>query len=241
METLPLSLPVDAQALSEEGVVLAVDKPLGMTSFKVVSILRSAFRKRYQIKKIKIGHAGTLDPLATGVLVVCAGRATKSIHQFMDDTKGYRAEMTLGAVTASYDRETDVEPTGVAIPELTAQLLEELQAKFTGEISQVPPIYSAVRADGRRAYERARAGEKVELNARPVMIHRLEIHPVKPGQWVLDIECGKGTYIRSLAHDIGQHLGCGAYLSGLVRTRVGEHHLDGCFEIESLAQRVRAK
>ena len=241
METLPLDLPNDTQALTEEGMVLAVDKPLGMTSFKVVAILRSAFRKRYQLKRVKIGHAGTLDPLATGVLVVCVGRATKRIHTFMDSAKAYRAEMTLGAVTASYDAETEVEPTGIASPDCTEALKQEILAKFQGEIDQVPPIYSAVRSEGQRAYELARAGEEVHLKSRRVTIHQLDIHCVAPDRWVLDIACSKGTYIRSLAHDIGQHLGCGAYLSGLVRTQVGDYRLEDCHELESLAQRVRAK
>jgi tRNA pseudouridine55 synthase len=201
------------------GFWIAVDKPLEWTSFDVVAKVRNALKKRYGTR-IKIGHAGTLDPLATGMLVLAVGRATKDIESVMAGAKTYTATLKLGAVTASYDAETPEQPTGQPIPALTEALAAALTAKFTGEVQQVPPQFSAVKIDGARAYQIARSGKTAEIKARPVQIHRLEVAQVDSETWKMTVGCGKGTYIRSLAHDIGQHLGCGAYLTALRRTEV---------------------
>ncbi|MCO4748897.1 MAG: tRNA pseudouridine(55) synthase TruB [Schleiferiaceae bacterium] len=238
MATVDLNLPADAETLVQQGLTLAIDKPLGMTSFHVVRRMRGAFQRRYNLKKLKIGHAGTLDPLATGVLVLCVGRATKGIQQYVDSEKGYQALLTLGAITASYDAESDIEPTGSAIPELTDELRLALIEQFSGLISQKPPIFSAVKIEGKRAYHLARKGVAVDIKAREVVIHALSIQAIQPDVWQLDIQCSKGTYIRSLAHDMGQSLGCGAYLSGLVRTQVGSHHLHACHDLDAAWEAV---
>lgn len=218
MDRTQLSIPSDLEE-ARAGFWIAVDKPLEWTSFDVVAKVRNALKRRYSTR-IKIGHAGTLDPLATGMLVLAVGRATKDIESVMSGAKTYTATLKLGAVTASYDAETPEQPSGQPIPELTGALVAELTAKFTGEILQVPPIFSAVKIDGARAYELARSGKNAEIKARPIEIHRLEITATAPHIWELTVGCGKGTYIRSLAHDIGQHLGCGAYLTALRRTEV---------------------
>lgn len=218
MERPELSVPLDLDE-ARAGFWIPVDKPLGWTSFDVVAKVRNALKKRYGTR-IKIGHAGTLDPLATGMLVLAVGRATKDIESVMAGAKTYTATLKLGAVTASYDAETPEQPSGQPIPELTESLVAELTAKFSGEVLQVPPLFSAVKIDGARAYDIARSGKTAEINARPVQIHRLEFSALAPDTWELTVGCGKGTYIRSLAHDIGQHLGCGAYLTALRRTEV---------------------
>ena len=238
MAAVDLNLPADAETLVQQGLTLAIDKPLGMTSFQVVGKMRGAFKRRYNLTKLKIGHAGTLDPLATGVLVLCVGRATKGIEQYVDSEKGYQATVTLGATTASYDAESVIEPTGSAIPELTDALRLALMEQFSGLITQKPPIFSAVKVGGKRAYHLARKGIAVEIKARQVTIHALTIHAIKPDVWQLNIQCSKGTYIRSLAHDMGQFLGCGAYLSGLIRTQVGAHHLDACHSLNAAWEAV---
>lgn len=218
MDRRQLSIPTDLEE-ARAGFWIAVDKPLEWTSFDVVAKVRNALKKRYATR-IKIGHAGTLDPLATGMLVLAVGRATKDIESVMAGAKTYTATLKLGAVTASYDAETPEQPSGQPIPELTDDLVAALTAKFTGEVLQVPPLFSAVKIDGARAYELARSGKTAEIKARPVQIHRLEITSLAPDVWELTVGCGKGTYIRSLAHDMGQHLGCGAYLTSLRRTEV---------------------
>lgn len=218
MEHTRLTIPPDVEG-ARAGFWIPVDKPLGWTSFDVVAKVRNALKRRYGTR-IKIGHAGTLDPLATGMLVLAVGRSTKDIESVMAGAKTYTATLKLGAVTASYDAETPEQQTGAKVPELTKNLMHELQAQFTGEIQQVPPLFSAVKIEGARAYDIARSGKTAEIKARPVQIHHLEMEAVAPNVWSLTIGCGKGTYIRSLAHDIGQYLGCGAYLTGLRRTHV---------------------
>lgn len=219
--------------LREEGWVIPINKPLQWTSFDVVAKVRNALKKHYGVR-VKIGHAGTLDPLATGVLVLCVGKATKSIESWMGGEKGYRATVTFGATTASYDAEAEVEPTGAAVPAFSLALWETIQARFTGEIQQVPPMFSAIRVDGKRAYAEARKGKTLELPARPISIHSLELLERTGNTWVLQVQCGKGTYIRSLAHDLGAFLGCGAYLSGLERTQVGRLSTKDCWTIEEI-------
>lgn len=218
MEHPQLTIPSDLDA-ARAGFWIPVDKPLGWTSFDVVAKVRNALKRRYGTR-IKIGHAGTLDPLATGMLVLAVGRATKDIESVMAGAKEYTATLKLGSVTASYDAETPEQPTGRPVPECSEALAAELKQKFLGEVQQVPPIFSAVKIDGARAYEIARSGKTAEIKARTVLIHHLEIEVVGPDVWMLTIGCGKGTYIRSLANDIGEFLGCGAYLTGLRRTQV---------------------
>ena len=188
------------------GFWIAVDKPLGWTSFDVVAKVRNALKRRYGTR-IKIGHAGTLDPLATGMLVLAVGRKTKDIESVMAGRKAYLATIRLGSHTDSYDSETPEQPSEVPVPELSAELASRLQAKFTGLVMQVPPIYSALKVDGQRAYSLARSGKAVQLEARPVQIDSLELRSIDHQTWEALVRCGKGTYIRSLAHDQGQELG----------------------------------
>ncbi len=201
------------------GFWISVDKPLGWTSFDVVAKVRNALKRRYGTR-IKIGHAGTLDPLATGMLVLAVGQKTKEIESVMAGAKAYTATLKLGATTASYDAERPEQPTGVVVPELTPALFAELTKVFTGTVMQVPPQFSAVKVDGKRAYDMARTGKVAEVKARPVQIDDLSLHPIDETHWEMSVRCGKGTYIRSLGHDIGQHVGCGAYLTALRRTEV---------------------
>ena len=201
------------------GFWISVDKPLGWTSFDVVAKVRNALKRRYGTR-IKIGHAGTLDPLATGLLVLAVGQKTKEIESVMAGAKAYTATLKLGATTASYDAETPEQPTGVVVPVLTPALFAELTKVFTGTVMQVPPQFSAVKVDGKRAYDMARSGKVAEVKARPVQIDDLSLRAIDETHWELSVRCGKGTYIRSLGHDIGQHVGCGAYLTALRRTEV---------------------
>jgi tRNA pseudouridine55 synthase len=227
------------ESLREVGWVLPVNKPLNWTSFDVVAKVRNALKKHYGVR-VKIGHAGTLDPLATGVLVLCVGKATKSIDSWMNGEKGYTASITFGGTTASYDAETEVVTTGKMVPELSPDLWASIQEKFTGEIQQVPPIYSAIRVEGKRAYAEARKGNTtLELASRPVVIHSLELLENNKNTWMIKVQCGKGTYIRSLAHDMGAFLGCGAYLSGLERTQVGRLTTADCWLIEEILSALK--
>ena len=231
-------IPPDLDTL-QAGWILSVDKPLGWTSFDVVAKVRNGLKRRYGAK-IKIGHAGTLDPLATGVLVLCAGRATKTIPHWVDTQKRYRAVVKLGATTASYDAESDILPTGQPIPAWSEALHEEVMQKFLGEIEQIPPIYSAVRVDGKRAYAEARQGKEVDMPSRRVTIFALEFVETEGDSWIVDITCSKGTYIRSLAHDLGATMGCGAYLAGLVRTHVGDFSLDESHSVQEVLDALSA-
>src|SRR5215207_3710637 len=190
---------------------LNIDKPLRMTSHDVVAQVRRKFKLK------RVGHAGTLDPLATGVLVVCLGAATRLSEYVMDSTKQYRARVTLGVTTTTYDAEGDVVQQREA-GHITRKMVEAALPQFTGEIDQLPPMYSAIKKGGRKLYEIARAGETIELTPRRITIYGLEIVEWSPPECVLDVTCSAGTYIRSLAFDLGKALGVGAYLSGLVRT-----------------------
>ncbi len=194
--------------------ILNVNKGLGTTSFQVVSFVR----KRSGVRRV--GHAGTLDPAATGVLLVCLGQATRVTEYLMDLRKTYRATVRLGASTTTYDAEGEVTATADA-GGVTEDALREALEKFTGEIMQTPPAHSAVKVGGERAYRMARRGEAVALRARPAQVYRIDLLRWAPPEVEIEAECGKGTYIRSLAHDLGQSLGCGAHLAALCRTRVG--------------------
>ena len=200
-----------------------VDKPLTWTSFDVVNKIRFLLKRHLGIKKIKVGHAGTLDPLATGLVIVCTGRQTKTLEELMGHDKEYEATLKLGATTPSFDKETEEDmtyPTEHITEELVRKVLSE---RFTGEIDQTPPTFSAIRVDGHRAYEYARKGKDgdLKLESRRIKIYKMEVMSYAPGELSLRIGCSKGTYIRALARDIGEALGSGAYLTSLRRTRVG--------------------
>ncbi|MDR2131369.1 MAG: tRNA pseudouridine(55) synthase TruB [Odoribacteraceae bacterium] len=216
-----------------EGAVLAVDKPLGWTSFDVVNKIRISLRGKYG--KIKVGHAGTLDPLATGVVVICIGKETKEIERYMGQEKEYLARVTFGHTTPSYDLESAFDGE-YDYSHINRELLEAVAGRFVGEIEQYPPIFSAVRINGTRAYEMARAGNEVKMTSRRVQIHAVEITEVQVPEVTFRVTCGKGTYIRSLAHDIGRACGSGAYLSALRRTSVGTFRVEHAFCMEELVR-----
>lgn len=215
------------------GEVLLIDKPLGWTSFDVVKKVRNAIRIK------KVGHAGTLDPLATGMLILCTGRATKTIDSIQGQTKEYIATIKFGATTASYDAELPEENLH-DVSSLTRDNIEAAIEQFRGMVIQVPPIYSAVKVDGKRAYEQARKGKEVKLRERTVQVDAFELmeQVEAPHTWKARIECSKGTYIRSLAHDLGQALGVGAYLTGLIRTRIGDYQLENAWKIDDLIDAI---
>jgi len=216
----------------EEGRVLLIDKPYGWTSFDVVRRLRSLLRIK------KIGHAGTLDPLATGLLILCTGKYTKKINEYMAREKEYTGTITLGATTPTYDLES--EPCNFKdCSHITATQVATVAASFTGEIMQVPPAHSAVKKDGKRAYELARKGKEVELAARKILISAFDTELQLP-EVHFRVTCSTGTYIRSLAQDVGAVLGCGGYLSRLCRTRIGEFRLEDAWTMEQAEERIRA-
>ena len=215
----------------KEGEVLFFNKPLGWTSFKVVGHARYHICRRMKVKKLKVGHAGTLDPLATGVMIVCTGKATKRIEEFQYHTKEYIATIQLGATTPSYDLEHEIDAT-YPTEHITREMVEETLKQFLGEIHQVPPVFSACKVDGKRAYDLARKGEEVELKPKLLVIDELELLECDLVKMEIKIRvvCSKGTYIRALARDIGEALHSGAHLTGLVRTRVGEVKLEDCLD-----------
>ena len=215
----------------KEGEVLYFDKPLGWTSFKVVGHVRYHLCRHLGVKKLKVGHAGTLDPLATGVMIVCTGRATKRIEEFQAHEKEYVATLRLGATTPSYDLEHAVDrtyPTG----HITRALVEETLPRFTGEIWQTPPAFSACMVNGERAYELARRGEEVVLRPKLLVIDEIELLDFRPDvpEMTIRVACSKGTYIRALARDIGEALRSGAHLTALRRTRVGDVRVEDCMD-----------
>lgn len=215
----------------KNGQVLLIDKPLEWTSFQVVNKLRWHIRKKFNIKKIKVGHAGTLDPLATGLLIICTGKQTKNIHEYQGQEKEYTGTFTLGATTPSYDLETAVDQT-FATEHITEKLLQETTHQFTGVIQQKPPIFSAIKKDGVRLYELARKGETTEIKAREVTISEFEITKIDLPTVDFRVVCSKGTYIRSLAYDFGLALSSGAHLSRLRRTKIGDYNVENAQSIE---------
>lgn len=215
-----------------KGEILSFNKPYGWTSFQVVSKVRSAISKKLHVKKMKVGHAGTLDPLATGVLIVCTGKSTKLIDELQSHTKEYIATLKLGATTPSYDKETE-EDAVYPTEHITKELVETVLQRFIGTIEQTPPEYSAVKINGKRAYEFARKGKSVELKPKTLVIDSIELLECNFPEIVICVVCSKGTYIRALARDIGRELQSGAYLTGLVRTRIGEYKIDECLDPET--------
>ena len=208
-----------------EGQVLLIDKPLGWSSFQAVNSLKWKIRKKFQLKKIKIGHAGTLDPLATGLLLICTGKATKTINELQGQEKEYTGTITLGGTTPSYDLETKINE-NFPIDHITKELIHSTTAQFIGDIEQIPPVFSALKKDGKRLYEYAREGKEVEIKKRKVTITEFEITAVDLPLVHFRVVCSKGTYIRSLAHDLGIALHSGAHLSSLKRTKIGDYNVN---------------
>lgn len=217
------------------GEILYIDKPLRWTSFDAVKRIRGVLLRRLGKKKFKVGHAGTLDPLATGVMIVCTGRATRRIEELQAGVKEYVAEITLGATTPSYDLETEINAT-YPTEHITPELVSETLSRFVGEISQVPPAYSACKVDGKRAYKMARKGQEVNLKAKTLVIDEIELLEYSQQKITVRIVCSKGTYIRALARDIGEALGTGAHLTALRRTRVGDVKIDDCLDIDRVTE-----
>ena len=214
----------------QEGRVLLIDKPLNWTSFQVVNKIRWLIKQQFSIKKIKVGHAGTLDPLATGLLILCTGKFTKKIETYQAQVKEYTGTITLGATTPSYDLESEIDQK-FDISEISeADILKNTQ-QFLGKIQQQPPIFSALKQNGKRLYEYAREGSKIEIPSRPVTINEFKITKIKLPCIEFRIVCGKGTYIRSLAHDFGKSLNNGAHLSGLRRTKIGEFRVEDAISV----------
>ena len=220
-----------------EGEIFYVDKPLRWTSFDVVKRIRGVLSRRTGIKKLKVGHAGTLDPLATGVMTVVTGRATKRIEELQAHTKEYVAEIRLGATTPSFDLETEVDAEYPWQHIGRKQIVEAL-SKFVGAIKQVPPAYSACKIDGKRAYKMARKGKEVNIKAKELVIDEIELVGMQLPVITVRVVCSKGTYIRALARDIGEALGSGAHLVGLRRTRVGDIRVESCEQVDRLIDRL---
>ena len=223
----------------KEGQILLFDKPLNWTSFQLVNKVRWLIRKTYNIKKIKVGHAGTLDPLATGLLIICTGKFTKRIEEFMGQEKEYTGTMVLGATTPSYDLETEIDAT-YPTDHLTQEQIKAATAQFTGSIQQKPPVFSALKKEGKRLYEFARAGEEVEIPSREVQISEFECTRIELPEVDFRVRCSKGTYIRSLAHDFGQALETGGHLSALRRTKIGDFDVENALNLEDFEQALDA-
>ena len=218
----------------QEGAYIYINKPYRMSSFGALAHIRYVLSRRLHVKRVKMGHAGTLDPLATGVLILCTGKATKQIESLQLHTKEYTATLQLGATTPSFDKEHTVDYT-YPIRHITRELIDSVLPRFVGDIQQRPPLYSACMVAGDRAYELARKGADVELSAKPVHIDEIELTGFDPSTMQLSIRvvCGKGTYIRSLARDLGQALGSGAFLTSLCRTRVGDVRIEDCLTFDA--------
>ena len=219
------------------GKVILIDKPLNWTSFQVVNKIRWAIRQKFNLKKIKVGHAGTLDPLATGLLILCTGKMTKKINLYQAENKEYTGTITLGATTPSFDLETEINET-FPIDHITKELILEVAESFKGKIEQKPPIYSAIKKDGVRLYELARKGEQTEIKSREVRIIDFEITKIDLPQVNFRIQCSKGTYIRSIANDFGKKLQSGGYLSSLRRTKSGTFDLSKAVSPESFVDEL---
>lgn len=221
----------------QEGQILLIDKPLNWTSFQVVNKVRWLIRKQFNIKKIKVGHAGTLDPLATGLLIICTGKYTKQIDSYQAQEKEYTGTITLGATTPSFDLETEIDQT-FDISNITEAEIKDATRQFIGEIEQYPPVFSAVKKDGKRLYEFARSGEDVEISSRKITISEFGITSINLPEVHFKVNCSKGTYIRSLAHDFGRALNNGAHLSGLRRTKIGAFSVEDAISIEDFEKAI---
>jgi len=224
-----------------EGQVLLIDKPLTWSSFQAVNKLKYVLKRKYDLpKKFKIGHAGTLDPLATGLLIICTGKFTKKITEIQAQAKEYTGTIVLGATTPSYDLETEVDST-FPTEHITEALILETTKQFLGEIDQKPPVFSAIKKDGKRLYEHARAGEEVEIASRKTTIYEFEITRIAMPEIDFRVKCSKGTYIRSLAFDFGKALQSGGYLSVLRRTKIGDYDVANAYKMDDLIAEIRAE
>ncbi|MCB4799805.1 tRNA pseudouridine(55) synthase TruB [Neotamlana laminarinivorans] len=221
------------------GQVLLIDKPLNWTSFQAVNKLRWEIRQAFNIKKIKVGHAGTLDPLATGLLIICTGKKTKEINTFQAQVKEYTGTIVLGSTTPSFDLETEINET-FPTDHITEELIHQTTKQFIGDIEQFPPVFSAVKKDGKRLYEFARAGEAVEIKPRTINISEFEITSIENLNVNFRVVCSKGTYIRSLANDFGKALQSGAHLSALRRTKIGDFNVTNALGIETFINTLKA-
>lgn len=225
----------------QNGQIILIDKPLTWSSFQAVNKLKYILKRKYNLpKKFKIGHAGTLDPLATGLLIICTGKFTKKITEIQAQTKEYTGTITVGATTPSYDLETEVD-SNFPINHIDEELIQQTAKKFIGEIDQKPPVFSAIKKDGKRLYEHARAGEEVEIQSRKTTIYEFEITRITLPEIDFRVQCSKGTYIRSLAFDFGVALKSGAHLTALRRTKIGDYSVENAvtpeiFEKEVLSQ-----
>lgn len=224
----------------KDGQVLLIDKPLTWTSFQAVNKLRWHIKQRFAIKKIKVGHAGTLDPLATGLLIICTGKQTKEIHTYQGQPKEYTGTITLGATTPSYDLETEVDEV-FPIDHITEETLQTISKQFIGDLEQKPPIFSAIKKDGKRLYDLARRGETTEIKSRTITISEFEITKVNLPNVEFRVVCSKGTYIRSLAYDFGKALNSGAHLSALRRTKIGDFSVQNADSIEDFIATLASK
>jgi len=222
----------------KEGKLLLIDKPLKWSSFQVVNKLRWEIKKTFDIKKIKVGHAGTLDPLATGLLLVCTGKMTKQIQELQDQKKVYSGTMTLGSTTPSYDLETDINQK-FSTDHICENILRETTKQFVGEIDQYPPLYSAIKKDGKRLYEYARLGQDIDIKPRKIFIESFNITKFQNQKVDFEVQCGKGTYIRSLANDFGKALNSGAHLSSLRRTKIGDFSINDAIEINEFVESLK--
>lgn len=217
------------------GEIIAINKPYTWTSFQIVNKIRYHLSRKFNVKRFKVGHAGTLDPLATGVLLLCTGKATKRIEELQKQTKEYVAEIMLGATTPSYDMEHPVNET-FPYEHITKEMLEDVLKSFIGDIAQRPPLFSACKVDGKRAYDLARKGSEMQLEPKQIRIDSIDLIEYNLPKIKIRVVCGKGTYIRSLARDIGEALQSGAYLTELTRTRIGEYKIENCITPEAFQE-----
>lgn len=223
-----------------EGKVLLIDKPLGWSSFQTVNKVRWLIKKQFALKKIKVGHAGTLDPLATGLLIICTGKFTKNIETYQAQKKEYTGTITLGATTPSYDLETEIDQT-FSLKNITENLIVDTTKLFIGDILQQPPVFSALKKEGKRLYEYARKGETIDIPKRKIHIDTFNILQIDLPQVHFKVNCSKGTYIRSLAHDFGLALNNGAHLSALRRTKIGDFKIENALDIEAFEKSLKAQ
>ncbi|MDB9895489.1 MAG: tRNA pseudouridine(55) synthase TruB [Flavobacteriales bacterium] len=232
----------DSEISSElflNGKILTFNKPIGWSSFDLVKKIRNLLKIKYKFKKLKVGHAGTLDPLASGLMIICTGKFTKKISQIQDQDKTYVADVLFGATTPSFDLETEIDKT-YDTKSITLKKIQDNLQEFNGEIEQIPPIYSALKVDGERLYKKARRGEKIIIKSRKVIINSIEIIEAELPRIRLKINCSKGTYIRSIAHDLGKKLNNGAHLISLIRTNIGEFNLKSSLSIEDFEKKLNS-
>ena len=232
----------DSEISSElflNGKILTFNKPIGWSSFDLVKKIRNLLKIKYKFKKLKVGHAGTLDPLASGLMIICTGKFTKKISQIQDQDKTYVADVLFGATTPSFDLETEIDKT-YDTKSITLKKIQDNLQEFSGEIEQIPPIYSALKVDGERLYKKARRGEKIIIKSRKVIINSIEIIEAELPRIRLKINCSKGTYIRSIAHDLGKKLNNGAHLISLIRTNIGEFNLKSSLSIEDFEKKLNS-